>query len=74
MRGLGDAFQPERLSKYAFKLYERFRPTIPEGVIGWAAKVTLNADRIRPLALESDGGMMNCPTSPRSYKHSFWMY
>jgi hypothetical protein len=52
MRDLAKAFQPEQLSKNAFSLYERFRPTIPEGVAGWGAKGKLDLDRIRSLALE----------------------
>ena len=52
MRDLAKAFHPEQLSKDAFSLYERFRPTIPEGVTGWGAKGRLDIDRIRSLALE----------------------
>ena len=52
MRDLAKALQPEQLTENAFRLYEQFRPAIPEGVIGWGAKGTLDIDRIRSLALE----------------------
>jgi hypothetical protein len=52
MRDLAKAFRPEELSKNAFSLYERFRPSIPEGVTGWGAKGNLDIDRIRSLAVE----------------------
>ena len=50
MRDLAKAFRPEELSQSAFSLYEKFPPTIPEGVTGWGAKGTLDTDRIRSLA------------------------
>jgi hypothetical protein len=52
MRDLAKAFRPEQLSRNAFSLYERFRPSIPEGVAGWGAKGNLDIERIRSLALE----------------------
>src|SRR6267378_6831356 len=38
MRELAKAFGAEQLSENAFRLYEKFRPAIPEGVTGWGAK------------------------------------
>ncbi|MGC2464497.1 MAG: hypothetical protein WA517_04820 [Candidatus Acidiferrum sp.] len=52
MQELAKAFQPEELSRNAFSLYERFRPSIPEGVTGWGAKGKLDIDRIHSLASE----------------------
>jgi hypothetical protein len=52
MRDLGKAFRPAQLLENGFRLYERFRPAIPEGVRGWGAKGELDLDRIRSLALE----------------------
>jgi hypothetical protein len=52
MRDLAKALRPEQLSTNAFRLYEEFRPAIPEGVTGWGAKGKLDIDRIRSLALE----------------------
>ena len=52
MRDLAKAFRPEQLSKNSFRLYEEFRPAIPEGVKGWGAKGKLDIDRIRSLALK----------------------
>jgi hypothetical protein len=52
MQELAKAFPPEQLSGNAFSLYERFRPSIPEGVTGWGAKGALDIDRIRSLAPE----------------------
>ena len=51
IRHLAKAFRREQLSKNAFRLYEEFRPAIPEDVTGWGAK-KLDIDRIRFLALE----------------------
>ena len=53
MRDLAKALRPEQLSTNAFRLYEEFRPAIPEGVTGWGAKGKLDIDRIRSLALEN---------------------
>jgi hypothetical protein len=50
MRALAKAHRPEQLKVNAFTLYERFRPSIPEGVTGWGAKGTLDIDRIESLA------------------------
>ena len=50
MRDLAKAFRPEHLMEHGFKLYEKFRPAIPEGVTGWGAKGKLDIDRIRSLA------------------------
>jgi hypothetical protein len=52
MRDLAKAFRPEKLRTNAFRLYEEFRPAIPEGVKGWGAKGDLDINRIRSLALE----------------------
>jgi hypothetical protein len=52
MRDLAKAFRPGQLSENALRLYEQFRPAIPEGVRGWGAKGNLDIDRIRSLALE----------------------
>jgi hypothetical protein len=51
MGDLSKAFRPEQLKTNAFRLYEQFRPAIPEGVTGWGAKGKLDIDRIRSLAL-----------------------
>ncbi len=51
MRDLAKTSPPEQLSTNAFRLYEEFRPAIPEGVTGWGAKGNLDIDRIRSLAL-----------------------
>jgi hypothetical protein len=50
MRVLAQAFEPKELNDKAFALYERFRPTIPEGVRGWGAKGELNLKLICDLA------------------------
>ncbi len=52
MRELAKSFRPEQLSQSAFSLYEKFRPSIPEGVTGWGAKGNLDLDRVRSLASE----------------------
>ena len=52
MHDLAKAFRPEQLLMNGFRLYEQFRPAIPEGVRGWGAKGNLDIDRIRSLARE----------------------
>ena len=50
MKVLAKAFKPEQLKTEAYKLYEKFRPEIPEGKKGWGAKGELDLDLIRSLA------------------------
>jgi hypothetical protein len=54
MRELANAFKPEQLAENSFRLYEHFRPSIPEGVSGWGAKGKLDLDRIGTLASKSN--------------------
>ncbi|MHC5058184.1 MAG: hypothetical protein ACYTKD_26290 [Planctomycetota bacterium] len=49
MRGLADAFEPERLELLAYSLYEQFRPQIEPGRRGWGQKGTLDLALIRSL-------------------------
>ena len=53
MRDLAKAFKPEQLAENSFRLYEKFRPSVPEGVPGWGAKGKLDLDRIETLASKS---------------------
>jgi hypothetical protein len=53
MRDLAKAFKPEELADKSFRLYERFRPSIPDGVAGWGAKGKLDLDRLGTLASKS---------------------
>src|ERR1700693_4592879 len=46
MRDLAKTFRRVQLRMNAFRLYEEFRPAIPEGVKGWGAKGKLDIDRI----------------------------
>jgi hypothetical protein len=46
MRRLAASLPPEELDRTGFRLYERFRPEVPEGVRGWGAKGELRIDRI----------------------------
>ncbi len=50
MQKLASAYPPAQLESVAFSLYEKFRPTIPEGKKGWGAKGELDLDRITSLA------------------------
>jgi hypothetical protein len=54
MRDLAKAIKPELLADNSFRLYEHFRPSIPEGVSGWGAKGKLDLDRIRNLASKTN--------------------
>lgn len=50
MRDLAKTFRVDELRVDAFRLYEKFRPAIPEGIAGWGAKGKLEIDHIRSLA------------------------
>jgi len=52
MQRLAKSFKPKELAEAAFRLYERFRPAIPEGVRGWGAKGKLDLEVIEGLATE----------------------
>jgi hypothetical protein len=55
MRALAEAFPPEELNRVGFRLYEIFRPEVPEGVQGWGAKGQLRLGRIRAAGGELKG-------------------
>jgi len=46
MQKLAKAYKPKELAHDAYPLYERFRPSIPEGVRGWGAKGDLDLELI----------------------------
>jgi hypothetical protein len=52
MGDLARALRPAELRQNAFRLYENFRPAIPQGVTAWGAKGTLDTDRIWWLTSE----------------------
>ncbi len=47
MEALAASLPPDELDRVGFRLYERFRPEVPEGVEGWGAKAELRIERIR---------------------------
>jgi hypothetical protein len=50
MKALARAYPPQTLAAKAYGLYEKFRPSIPEGKKGWGAAGTLDPSKIRSLA------------------------
>jgi hypothetical protein len=46
MEMLAASLPPEELNRVGFRLYERFRPDVPEGAQGWGAKGELRVERI----------------------------
>jgi hypothetical protein len=50
MMQLARSRRPGEIAAEAYKLYEGFRPTIPEGVRGWGAKGDLELRLIRKMA------------------------
>ena len=50
MEALAASLPPDELNRTGFRLYERFRPEVPEGVEGWGAKAELRVERIRGAA------------------------
>ena len=53
MERLARSFEPRELAEEAFRLYQRFRPSIPEGVKGWGAKGDLDLGVIEGLGKET---------------------
>jgi hypothetical protein len=47
---LAKSYSPRQLEGQAYDLYEKFRPTIPEGKKGWGAKGELDLDLVRSLS------------------------
>jgi hypothetical protein len=52
MQKLAKAYKPNELAQAAYRLYERFRPEIPEGVKGWRAEGELDLSVIKGMAKE----------------------
>jgi hypothetical protein len=50
MRKLAGSLRPQGLAAKAYKLYEEFRPDIPEGTRGWGASGILDLNTIEALA------------------------
>ena len=50
MAELAASASREDLHRRGFRLYERFRPAVPEGESGWGAKGVLELGRIRTAA------------------------
>jgi hypothetical protein len=46
MVALAARHDPEELNRIGFRLYESFRPEVPEGVKGWGAKGELRINRV----------------------------
>ena len=53
MTKLARSQRPQALAVKAYKLYEEFRPEIPEGARGWGASGVLDLDVIEVLANET---------------------
>lgn len=51
METLAASLPPEELNRVGFRLYERFRPEVPEGAQGWGAKGELWIERITGAAV-----------------------
>ncbi len=50
LEDLAKSYPAQELERQAYGLYERFRPTVAEGVPGWGAAGDFNLERIRKLA------------------------
>ena len=50
MEALAASLPQDELDRVGFRLYERFRPEVPEGVEGWGAKAVLDIGRITRAA------------------------
>lgn len=47
MTALAKSYSPRELAGEAFRLYESFRPAVPEGIRGWGAKGVLDLRKLR---------------------------
>jgi hypothetical protein len=54
MQKLAKTYKPKELVRRAFRLYERFRPAIPEGKKGWGAKGELDLGVIEGLGKRNE--------------------
>lgn len=50
MEALANRIEPQELNRTGFRLYERFRPEVPQDVKGWGAKGELDLETIRTAA------------------------
>ena len=50
MEALALALSPDELATRAYALYEKFRPSVPEGKRGWGAQGELDLEYVRSLA------------------------
>jgi hypothetical protein len=53
MQELAGSLEPKELERKAYSLYEKFRPSVPEGTRGWGAEGELDLDLIRSLGKKS---------------------
>ena len=49
MEDLARSYSPTQLAEQAYDLYEKFRPTVPEGEKGWGAKGKLDLTLLHSL-------------------------
>jgi hypothetical protein len=56
MQKLAKAYKPPELAHDAYRLYERFRPSVPEGKEGWGVRDELDLGLIWRLAMEKKAG------------------
>jgi hypothetical protein len=54
MQKLAKSYPPKELAERSFRLYELFRPSIPEGVKGWGASGNLDLGLIGRLANQKE--------------------
>lgn len=47
---LADTFSPEDVAASGYKLYEKFRPSVPQGQRGWGAKGVLDLQYVLTLS------------------------
>ncbi len=55
MEALARSYSPAQLADQAYALYEKFRPTVPEGEKGWGAKGKLDLALLHSLQRQDQG-------------------
>jgi hypothetical protein len=61
MEELAAAHEPTELNRRGFRLYERFRPSVPAGEGGWGAKGELDLAKVRSAGEDSVAGGGTAP-------------
>lgn len=49
LQQLAESFEPDEIGGEAYRLYEHFRPSVPQGQQGWGRKGLLELEKLQEL-------------------------